>query len=77
MGIDPEALGVSVGNIINGLPENVTLEDLEVAREAARLGLIEQMTGFSETTVPEEVVWGIPGAIGSEDDEPHIIRGEE
>lgn len=77
MGIDPEALGVNVGNIINGLPEHFTPEDLAAAKEAARLGLLEQMTRFDETVVPEEVAWGIPSAVGSEDDEPHIIRGEE
>lgn len=77
MGIDPEALGLKVGNIINGLPEIVTSEDLEVAKEAARLGLLEQMTTFDETVVPEEVVWGIPGAVGSGNYVPQIIRGEE
>ncbi len=76
MGFIPEEIGKRVGNIVNGLPEGFTTEDLAAAKEAARLGLLEQMAEFNDTVVPEEVEWGLPYAddpdIGS-----NIIRGEE
>lgn len=60
--VDPVALGKFVGNIVNGLPEYPTREDIACAKEMAHMGLLDAMTDFDETTVPEEIDWGIPGA---------------
>lgn len=60
--INPEKLGTFVGNIINGMPEYPTHEDIACAKEMAHMGLLDAMTDFDETTVPEEIDWGIPGA---------------
>lgn len=57
--IDPLALGRFVGNIINGMPEHPTHEDVECAREMARMGLLDALTDFDEEVVPEEDVWGV------------------
>jgi len=50
--IDPIALGKRVGNIVNGMPEYPTPEDVEVAVELARIGLIDALE-FDERTNPE------------------------
>lgn len=58
--IDPIKLGIFAGNVVNGMPDTPSPEDVEVAKEAARLGLLDAMTDFDETTVPTEDTWGVP-----------------
>lgn len=59
--IDPEKLGKFVGNIVNGMPEYPSQEDIDIAKEAAKIGVIDALADFDEVVVPEEDAWGLPG----------------
>jgi len=58
--IDPVALGKKVGNIINGMPEYPSVEDIRAARDAAGFVLRERLDDFDEIVDPDEVEWGLP-----------------
>ncbi len=60
--VDPVALGKFAGNIVNGLPEYPTHDDIACAQEMARMGLLHAMTDFDETAVPDEIDWDALGA---------------
>ena len=59
-GIDPERLGVFVGNQVNAMSDFPTQEDIDAAVQAAQLGTLETLTDFDEKVVPEEDTWGLP-----------------